>query len=271
MMVSRIRLFILIAVSSVIFICFAKPEISAQETKMPGIKPGILLQENTTWPPPPKRWSLNVLSPVFVLYDNGLVLFKKGRDQYELLSVELTPEEINSLLEEFKLDEFVKLEESYETSRQLDQPVYSVKYWQEGKLKSVKVFGSIRDNEEDREGTPPAFLKIFDQMISFDHPNVRLWQPGKIEIHLYPYTGSQGESAPWPEGWPDLSHPATKKNEDASFKYSYTIYLDGAKKDKLEQILSGLKEKQAILINEKQWYIAPQRYCLPGEEWWIAD
>ena len=190
-----------------IFICFTNSEINAQDTKMPDIKPIIILQETTPWIHKGQDktiWKLGHYNPAFILYDNGLVIFKKGGDQYELFSIELTPKEMNSLLEEFRLDEFVKLEESYDTSARLDQPVYSIKYWQEGKLKSVKVFGAHRDdNEENRKNIPPAFLKIFDKMISFDHQNARLWQTEKI--------------------------------------------------------------------NEEQWLIAPQRYILPGEEWWIKD
>jgi hypothetical protein len=36
-------------------------------------------------------------------------------------------------------------------------------------------------------------------------------------------------------------------------------------------MLSRLKEKQAVLINQKLWYIAPQRYILPKEEMWDTE
>jgi hypothetical protein len=259
-----------------VLICFANPEITAQgKTVITDRKPVILLQEIIPWiheGADKAIWKLGFLNPAFVLYDDGLVIFKKGRDQFTLFSVELTSQEMNSLLEEFKIDdEFVKLEDFYYTNRQLDQPLYSIKYWQGQKLEQVKVVGPIRDGEEDRKNAPPAFLKLFDKMISFDHQNARLWQPEKVEIHLYPYTNSQGEPVPWPKEWPDLNHPTTRENKDDSVKYSYTIYLDGKKKDDLERMLVGLKEKQAVLINEKQWFIAPQRYILPGEELWIKN
>lgn len=264
-----------------VIIGFANSEINAQDkTEITDRKPVILLRETTHWVHQgwdKTIWKLGFLNPTFVLYDNGLVIFKKGGDQFELFSVELTPQEMNSLLEEFKLDEFVKLGESYKTSRRFEQPIYSIQYWPEGKPKPVKVFGWIRDNEEDRKNTPPVFLKLFDKMISFDHPNARLWQPEKVEIRVFAFNEMkvEGEPVPWPKEWPDLNHKTTKKNdkkyENVYIEDSYNIYLDGDKKDDLERMLSSLKEQQAVLINEKQWFIARQRYILPGEELWIKN
>lgn len=254
---------------------FATTEINDQETTaMPDRKPIILLQEITHAPHEGIDkiiWKLGFLNPNFVLYDDGLVIFKSDKDQFELFSVELTPQEMNTLLEEFRIDEFLKLEDSYYTNNQFHQPLYFIKYWQGRKMKKVRVIGPIRDNEADRNIAPKAFLKIFDKMISFHHKNARLWEPEKIEIALYPYTNSQGEPVPWTAGWPDLSHKTTKKRTDVHLSHSYTIYLDGANKDKLEQMLFRLKKKQAVLINQKQWYIAPQRYILPNEEMWDTE
>jgi len=152
----------IIFLASLALILFAHAEIQAQDTKITIGKPVIALDEMRRWPYGDETviWKLNFLNPVFVLYDNGLVIFKQGIDPFKLFSVELT------------------------------------------------------------------------------------------------------------------AHETTKKNEHKEFKYPYTfytIYLDGKKKDELERMLLGLKEKQAVLINEKQWLIAPERYILPGEELWRKD
>ena len=93
----------------------------------------------------------------------------------------------------------------------------------------------------------------------------------KVGIRVYPYADSKGEPVQWPEDWPGLKDPATKKRKDDSLRSSYDIYLDGANRSHLEQMLSSLKEKQAVLIDQKQWYIAPSRYILPSEEVWDTE
>ena len=137
-------------------------------------------------------------------------------------------------------------------------------------MKTVRVFGNIRNSEEDRQKTPAAFLKLFDQMIAFDHKDVHLWEPDKVEIHVIPYTNSEGEPVPWPKGWPDIKDKTTKDMKEYFGRgESYNIYLPGKNKNELEQILFHLKENQAVLMNERQWSVSPWRYCLPGEELWI--
>ena len=187
-------------------------------------------------------WSLGFLNPVFVLYDDGLAVFKKDGDRFRLFSVVLASREKNTLLS--AIDGFLKLEDSYTTTDQFHPPLYFIKYWQGSRMKKVSVIGPIRASEEDRNKTPRAFLELFDQMVSFGNEKARLWEPETVEINVYPLTEARGEPVPWPKGWPDLSHKTTKKGRRGSYK----IFLDGANKDKLEQMLSSLKEEQAVLI-----------------------
>lgn len=262
-----LKSFILILLFVLSVIGLTNSEIHAQEKIEPDRKPIILLQEPIAYGDSYKTiWQSGQWNPNFILYHDGLVIFKKETNQYELFSVKLSPDELKRLLDEFKIgNEFMELEYAIFASPYLDQPGHTIKYWQGLKMKQVSVFGAIRENAEDRKHAPKAFLQLFDQMISFDHKNARLWEPQKVEIKVWPYINAEGEPVPWPKGWPDLNHKTTKMSKNG---YSYTLYLDGDKKAELEQMLSGLKEKQAILMNGKQWVIYPQRYCLPSEELW---
>lgn len=255
---------------SVVLVGFATP--STQDLAKPEAaekKPVILLDEGTHKSPAPGPWALNDLNPTFVLYEDGLVIFRKGRGSSEFFSVQLTPEEMNTLLGGLSVEDFLKLGENYYTNNLFDQPYSVIKYWQDHAMKRVAVFGPIRESAEDRNKTPQAFLKIFDRLTSFDHENARLWEPERLEIHVIPYTNSEGEPVAWPKDWPDLNDKTTK---DTSSFYgrgeSYHIYLGGDHREELEQLLSSLKEKQAVLINERQWHVSPWRYCLPNEELW---
>lgn len=246
----------------------ASPLISAQEASERA--PILVLRQMTHEPESSKLWSLNRLNPTFVLYNNGLVIFKKSEDSLEFLSTELTPTEMKTWLGELDIAEFLTLGDSYFTNNYFHQPVSIITSWHNSTIKRVMVSGSIRDNETDRNNAPQAFLKIFDQLITFHHDNTRVWEPEKVQLHIVPYTDSRGEPAAWPKGWPDLNDKATK---DTSRAYgtgeSYNIHLSGDQRDELEQILFGLQDKQAVLINERPWYVSPHRYCLPGEDLWM--
>ncbi len=255
---------------------FASAGINAQEqSTIPNRQPIILLQETTRGGHEGREhtvWKLGSINPTFVLYNDGLVIFKKDKNQFELFSVELTPDKLSALLEELAIgEEFLQLEDSYYTNNQFHQPLYIIKYWQDEKPKRVMVAGPIRDSEEDRDKAPKAFLEIFDKVMLFARTDAHLWKPEKVEIRVSPYTDSEGQPVPWPRGWPDLKHKTTKDRRNFFGHEAYHMYIAGENKDELEQILSGLKEKQAVLINERQWYISPTRYCLPSEELWINN
>ena len=230
--------------------------------------PLILLNEGTSIPPAPGPWSLNDFNPTFVLYKDGLVIFRNGKGPSEFFSVQLTPEETNTLLRGLIVGDFLKLKENYYTTNLFDQPYSVIRYWQDHAMKRVAVFGPIRESAEDRNKAPQAFLRIFDRLTSFNHETARLWEPEKLEIHVIPYTDSKGEPVAWPKDWPDLNDKTTEDITEYVGHESYHIYLAGDQRDELEQLLSGLKEKQAVLMNGRQWYVSPWRYCLPNEEAW---
>lgn len=216
-------------------------------------------------------WKLGDLNPNFVLYDDGLVIFKKQNDPHQLFSVLLGPAEKKAMLRKLNPTAFLTLDNSYSTNNQLDQPVYFIKYWQEGGMKKVRVIGDIRNSTSDRQKVPAAFLEPFDQMISFGNSNAVVWQPGLMEIQLYAHRKSSGEPVPWPDEWPDLNHKDTRKRTDPAMRYAYTLYLDGMHRDRLEKMLAGLKPRQAVLINGKHWYLAPSRFILPNEKMWDTE
>lgn len=166
--------------------------------------PLILLDEMTQGEPPAlstTRWALNFLNPMFVLYKDGLVIFKKARGSSESCSAQLTPEQVNALLEGLNVEAFLALEEEYYTNNQFHQPLAIITYWQDHAMKRVMVSGPIRERAEDRNKTPHAFLRIFDRVTSFHHENAQLWEPEKLEIRVIPYTDSKGAPVAWPKDW----------------------------------------------------------------------
>jgi len=214
-------------------------------------------------------WKMGGSNPAFVLYDDGLVIFKKPGDDITLFSAQLSEEHMNDLLARFKLSsDFAGLEESYDASRMLDQPVFIIRSWQDGHIKTVRVFGDVEGNQEARDNTPSAFLKILDQMASFDPETAQPYEPEFVELYILPYTDAEGEPVAWPEGWADLEDARTTDQTKTVGHEGYNIYLAGEHKEEFEKLLAGLNEKQAVLMNERKWYVSPYRYCLPSEELW---
>jgi len=255
------------------FLVLSNTIIQSQEATGPqNRKPLITLEEGTrAVGADSSLWRLNSLNPSFVLYDDGLAVFKKGIKSLEYYSVKLDDLELKALLKKFEINEFLKLGDSYSTNNKFHQPVNFIKYRRGSKMKKVRVIGTLRDDQKDRSQSPKAFLTVFDQMVSFKNKNSQLWTPYQLEIALYPQKNPQGEPVPWPSEWPDLNHKTTKKRSASDLSHSYMIYLDGSHKRELERMISGLKENQAVIINDNPWYLAPKKYIFPNEKMWDTE
>jgi hypothetical protein len=262
---SKSALYLIVTLIVLTNTCLRSQEASPDQNR----KPVITFQASTRMSGMGETiWKLGFLNPDFVLYDDGLVIFRKDKNTSDFISVQLNSQEMKSLVEKFKIDTFLKLEKSYSTNNKFHQPINSIKYWQGSKMKKVSVQGQVQSDEKDRSKSPQAFLNIFDSIMSFEHKNSQIWKPYKLEISLYPQKNAKGDPIPWPREWPDLNHITTKKRTDDALSHSYKIYLDGTHKDEFELMLPKINKYQPVIINGKPWYLAPQRYILPNEEMW---
>jgi hypothetical protein len=75
--------------------------------------------------------------------------------------------------------------------------------------------------------------------------------PDKIELMLSDYSYSPEPPIQWPKGWPDLVDPETVARQGGVT----SIYLDKKYFSRLVSLLRKRKEKQAIEINGKKFYI----------------
>lgn len=226
----------------------------------------------------PKSWQpYCYTNPFFVLYDNGLVIYKKNRGDCKFFSVELSPEGLNAFLKEINPDdEFFKLDSDYDTfladlyaeiGDQIDGgswPFCRIRLWHGNTMKQVRILGSI-EVYEMRSKVPDAFLKIADRLYSFDHPDAHLWQPEKIMVSAWPTNVPDDNLVLWPYDWPDLYDEATKEFKDSDGNY-YFIHMSGDKLSELDRLLSSLDGNSAILINGKEFFVKVSHYCLPAEE-----
>lgn len=216
------------------------------------------LVQNTFW------WG-NTLLATFVLYDDGLVLFRTERKSKEVRSSQLTRaalEEWTGLIEQ---SGFPDLRESYSLNLKLEQPISVIKYRHNGVIRRIAVSGPMRESK-DRAKAPQAFVELFDRMVSFAPVESKIWEPLRVEVRISPFMKPAGKPLRWPKGLPGLTDSSTKK--ESIGPEMYHLHLEGKNRGKLERLLASRKENQAVAIGGRLWSVYPNRYCLPGEEQW---
>lgn len=228
--------------ASIAVVAFAVPRGRNSENQL---KPVILLYERNPW-----LMVGGSDSPTFALYENGKAIFLTPAQRYA--SVSLEEKERDELIASLQLDQgFFELADHYETVSKTDQPTNALIVRYQERSKRVVVYGGIRNDPEARAKTPPAFLGVFDRLISYQNSQAKRWLPERIEVLVWLFNYAHGAPRPWPKGWPDLYDPATKKRQEL-----YSIYLSSSHFDELMKLLSSLQQDQALLMNGKKWAIS---------------
>lgn len=211
-------------------------------------------------------WNMVIGSdtPVFVLYDDGLVIFQHTdeRGDWELASVQLDEDEKDALFEAIISGDFANLDDAYDTVLVTDQPsnlitVYEYDEDGEATAKSVSVYGSLFEPGGEfsaRETAPEAYLQAFDAMTSFDPEEAETWLPEYAEIVLWPYDYS--DPTAWPSDWPGLDDELTVERDSV-----YSVYLPI---DQYDRFIELAEDASAFLIDGETWSFQP-RFPLPHE------
>jgi len=201
--------------------------------------------------------------PPFILYNNGKILFWKN-GCYNVTQID--EYETSELIDELNLkDTLFRKSRFYNATNPdpngelmaTDNPSYSV-FVNLDTLIHVSVYGYI-SSKEYRKRFPAQVLKIHDFILNFEADNYTNWIPDKIEIMLSDYSHSTDTPIQWPENWPDLNSPDTKKQEGNVTK----IYLDKKYLSQLITLIKKRREKQAFEINNKKYFIG-YRFPIPG-------
>jgi len=211
----------------------------------------------------PERMVIGSDSPVFALYDNGLVIYASGekRPEEAFLAKLLSPPELRELLA--TIDPERRLTgldgKTIEASMATDQPTNRLCYWVNGKLRAVSVYGRLRERSPGREGVPKPFLEIYDALVGFSARGAKPWLPPLIEVLIWPFDNSQLTPEPWPKEWPGLDDPATKKRGDRG----YSLFLESRHFSDFLNLGRNMSSGQAVLIGDKKWAVS-YRIPFPG-------
>ena len=222
-------------------------------------------------------------SPTFALYEDGRVIFCTSYAPHTVG----TAWEKESAYATFVLDEaarkkllgsalgddpgaFAKLDATYTLSTSTDQTTSTVHVWVGGERHSVSVYGQMRDRSGDaRKAAPVAFLAAFDAAAGYAEPAAVAWNPTQLEVMFTDFSYAKWEPVKWPEDWPGLDDPTTRKFRDDY----YWIHLDAKHHDRLLALLRGLERhfgeaSQAVELGKRNWGVDFRR-PFPAEELWM--
>ncbi len=213
-------------------------------------------------------------APTFALYDDGRVIYRtkyaphaagtaweKGHSEFA--TVVLSNAERKALIREAlgeSLQPLLDLEPEY--GDEVRGPWLGVHVWDDAERHSV----TIRRYAED---IPETVLGVRKVLRAYKHPDAQPWLPEQLEVMFGDFSNAKDEPVAWPEAWPGLSDPTTKKFRDDD----YWVHLDIGELDKLLAYFRGLNTRfgevcQPIEIDGRLWG-ASLRFPFPREELWM--
>lgn len=199
-------------------------------------------------------------SPTFALYSDGTAIF---RTKAGLQSTKLDQTQQTDLVRAFDNPDLAALAGGYDAANATDQPENQLLVYGNKVPFYISVYGSL-DDESVRAKLPTAITEAFDKLRSFQASNARAWLPDQVEVMVSPYEYAPDRSIVWPQRWPHLNDPATRKRGD-----SYSIFIPSAELPALKAFLASGKEKAAIEIDGKK-FAASVRLPFPHESLWMA-
>lgn len=242
------------------------------------MKPIFILVENDPW-----NMVIGSDSPTFALYDDGSVIFlERSGDGARYLHVNLDAEDIRGLAEQLCPKDKANYQPRYDLSNWTDQP-FNMFYF-EGTI--IRVYGDLRqppDEPDEADGGdgfleeleeeekkqwqlfPDELLGIFQLASEYHHDRAKPWMPEYVELIFWPYENAPDESITWPEAWPDLDDPKTRKAENNT----HHVYLSSHFYNDFMEFLRTREPRGAIKINDQKMTVS-HRFPFPREKLWMT-
>ncbi|RSY85481.1 hypothetical protein DAH66_10455 [Sphingomonas koreensis] len=219
---------------------FDRPMALAAARKSGQAAPVIVLLTSDPW-----LMAIGSDSPSFALYEDGTVIYatKSG-----FKSAKLAGAELEAMRRAYADPELAALSGAYEADLATDQPDNDLLVYGAERPFFISVYGSFT---RVGQRLPGAIWSAYARLRAFDPPNAVDWLPEKIEVMIWPYEYAPEESIKWPQEWPGLDDPATRKRRDA-----YSIFLPSSELDKLNVFLAARKQKGAVEIGGKKWAVS---------------
>ncbi len=196
--------------------------------------------------------------PTFALYENGQIIYKKViKKKWKYFEVTNDREATQKIIKSIGITDSLMTQQDYiEASSWTDQPT-NILLLNFDTVKQISVYGNLaKKDNETRKQTPKYFLTVYDNIKKFESNKAKEWLPDSIEIMLTDYSHSPEKPKEWPENWPNLKSESTIERSESL----YSLYLPKENFEEFINLISDLKEKQAVEVNGKKFSVS---YRLP--------
>ncbi len=200
-------------------------------------------------------------SPMFVLYDDGTAIYRRGAGHY---ATQLSPSDLQAFLAELRPDRLGDQNRSIELSDSTDQPTTIIHVKAGSTYSHVSIYGPLR-SPENRAALPVEVAEIYERLSAFEWQGELPWLPNAVEVMIWPYEYAPEESIIWPEDWPDTRHPDAHQRGDG-----YSIYIPATEYQALRDFLRTRRQRGAVLIDGRKW-AASVRLPFPKEVRWMGQ
>jgi hypothetical protein len=212
-------------------------------------------------PPLTRPWSEDAENPDFVLYDDGLVLTRRGAGAPRL-AVTLSRAE-RAALEALAGAEFLSLPDVIQGTGGLHPPVHLVTRWVNGRRKTVRLMGALGD-EAVRAKAPAALLTVLDALTSFQRTDATPWVPEALVVRACPTKAAA--KGRWPATWraPGDGQPV------AVLKDCTQHHIPSGERARAEGLTRSGGPSGVVSHAGAAWLVTLSREALPAEEAWAG-
>ena len=191
--------------------------------------------------------------PTIAIYESGKVLYKRvENDKMEYYSVDLDFEQTQELILDLGITEQLEEMSAFiQVSDWTDQPTNELILNFDTVLVK-RVYGNLRKDSEERQKTPVEFLTVYDNLNKYKNENEKPWLPDFIEVMLTDYSHSPEKPIKWAKEWADLNDETTVQRSENL----YSVYIPQSEFQKFKELVSNLKEKQAIEVNGRKFSVS---------------
>lgn len=236
-------------------------------------KPILVILEQNPW--------LHVIgsdSPTFALYDDGTVAYLRDKPTPEEPFHSRRVADAQKAAKELFPFDLAKAKNRYTLSSGTDAVTSVV--WTPSK--TIRIYGEWRKPlkmngdpnlkalvEHERkmwESLPGEIRQALFRIDKQRKLKGTAWLPATVEVMFWPYENAGDESILWPEDWPGLLAPNTKKRREDF----YSVYVPSEKLPELRRFLESRKQRGAVLISGKKMS-AIYRFPFPGELEWMRS
>lgn len=224
-------------------------------------------------------WTQVVCShnPWFILYADGTVVCLREKPTMEDPYFFTQLPEVQAWVKENLPGDLSGYDDYYEVTSFTDQMDTTI--WTP--QKRIRVYGDWRRPPEmphdlvpNREqvyekrlaqfnALPVEIRQLLDSLDAIRREGGDAWLPPTVEVLFWPYKHPEGVAINWPESWPGLDAPTTRKGRKGS--YAVTLPIDQL--PALRSFMATRPYQGAVLIDGQSMGMA-FLYPLPGEAFW---